>query len=93
MAACRCRKASAKLPATLLPLSRTLSALLDPVWYPLSLGAVGGAGFLPAGRFDGGAGGTGFPLVPASFTPFITGIEGTGLDAVGGGGGGGGGGG
>jgi len=91
MAACRCRKASARLPATLLPLSRALSVLAPEPEYPLSRGAAAGAGFFPAGRFDGGAGGTGLPLVAAPLTPLTTAAVGTGLDAAGGGGGGGGG--
>jgi len=90
IAACRCRKASAKLPATLLPLSRALSVLAPEPEYPLSRGAAGGAGFFPMGRLEGGAGGTGLPLVPvpAPLTPLTTGTVGTGLDEAGGGGGG-----
>lgn len=55
--------------------------------YPLSRGAAGGAGFFPAGRLDGGAGGTGLPLDAVPLIPFTTGAEGNGLDATGGGGG------
>ena len=59
----------------------------------LSLGAGGGAGFLPAGRFVGGAGGVGLARtegiacdVPFGTNPFVVG---TGRAAAAGGGGGG----
>lgn len=65
MLACRCLNASANPPARLgfPPLSGVALPLLPPVLpilIALSLGAGGGAGFLPAGRFVGGAGGVGF---------------------------------
>jgi hypothetical protein len=89
IAAWRCRKASAKLPATLPPLSRALSVLLAPEpEYPLSLVAGAGTGFFPAGRFVGGAGGVGLPRVPLPLTPLTA--VGAGRAATGGGGGGGG---
>jgi hypothetical protein len=67
IAACLCLNASAKPPAMLPLLSRApvpsplLSSELTPLpLYPLSLAGLG-AGFLPAGRLAGGAGGFGLP--------------------------------
>ena len=78
MAACRARRASARLPAML---SGLLASLLPE--YPLSRAAGAGAGFLPTGRFAGGTGGVGFPRVPLA----IPGAAGTGRDTGGGRGG------
>jgi hypothetical protein len=62
MAACLALNASANPPATELPLSLAPASWFE---YPLSLatGAVADA-LLPTGRFEGGAGGVGFPLAP-----------------------------
>jgi len=54
----------------------------------LSLGAGGGAGFLPAGLFPGGAGGLGLAFGPGLETPLV--IVPLAMDATGAGGGGGG---
>lgn len=90
MLACRCLNASANPPAKLgfapsgvaLPLLPPvlveLSASILPILTALSLGPGGGAGFLPVGRFVGGAGGAGFARtggrgrdVPFDTTPFV----------------------
>jgi len=77
------------------PLSRGVSVPLTPLFeYPLSRGAGGGAGFFPAGRFAGGAGGVGLPRTPPFRAPLLNaplaaaGAAGVGLGATGGGGGG-----
>jgi len=54
----------------------------------LSLGAGGGAGFLPAGLFPGGAGGLGLAFRPGLEAPLV--IVPLAMDATGAGGGGGG---
>lgn len=59
IAACRCRSASASPPAMLPLLSRGPASFALPE-YPLSRES--GAGFLPAGRLAGGAGGLALPF-------------------------------
>lgn len=88
IALCLALKASAKPPArlgvgVLRPLSPPLP--LAPILIPESLGAEGGAGFLPAatGRFAGGAGGLGLALARAAAPLTPLGFAG----AAGGGGG------
>lgn len=106
MLACRCLNASANPPARLglppsgvaLPLLPpvliALSAIVLPILTALSLGPGGGAGFFPAGRLVGGAGGAGFARtvgrgrdVPFGTTPFVL-VAVEWAKAVGGGGGG-----
>ncbi|KAI7326924.1 Myosin-1 [Hortaea werneckii] len=101
---CLALKASAKPPANppppplgvLAPLPPSCCAPFAccPFEYPLSLGVGGGAGFLPAGRLAGGAGGVGLAFVgggaPPPFALFGVG-GGGGRDAAAGAGGGGGG--
>jgi hypothetical protein len=62
IAACLALNASANPPATLDPLSLAPASWFE---YPLSRAiGVAAAALLPTGRFEGGAGGVGFPLVP-----------------------------
>jgi len=104
IAFCLALKASANPPANppppplgvLAPLPPSCCAPFAccPFEYPLSRGVGGGAGFLPAGRLAGGAGGVGLALVAGGAPPpfALLGVGGGGgRDAAAGAGGGGGG--